>query len=171
MTKHQKINQKTSPCNEDPEYDFHGCVMRSITRKVGCRPPWDLGAYQDLQICEDVKKIQRFENLCMDVILDNLTIIVKQTKCLTPCQYNEYKFASKPDTYQTNGYQLVILKFPDNEVTIETEVELYSFISLVSDIGGALGLFLGFSFVMVWDEAEGVIRKMRKYWNDRKVKN
>ena len=170
VTKNHKMNQMKNACNEDQEYNIQNCEMNSITRQVGCRPPWDLGTYQDLQICEDVKKIQRFENLCMDIISDNLTSIVKQTKCLTPCQYNEYKFASEPDTYQTNGYQLITLKFPDNEVTIETEVELYSFISLVSDIGGALGLFLGFSFVMVWDEAEGVIRKMRKYWNDRKVK-
>ena len=50
---------------------------------------------------------------------------------------------------------------------IEKEVELYSFVSLVYDIGGALGLFLGFSFVMVWDVAEGVVRRVRKYWNDK----
>ena len=164
VTKHQKMNQKKSPCNEDPEYDFSSCVGNSITRQVGCRPPWDLGNNQDLPICQDLEKIKRFEELSIRTVMDNLVLIVNQTKCLTPCQYKEYKFAAEPDNYFPN-FKAIELTFPDDEVTIETEVELYNFISLVSDIGGALGLFLGFSLVMVWDGAEGIFKIMRKYWN------
>ena len=162
-----QMNQRTNPCKENPEYDFNVCAMNIITRNVGCRPPWDLVNNQDLPICEDLKKIKTFEKLSLDYINDDLESIVEQTKCLPPCQYNEYKFAAEPDKYDVKSIKTLTLMFPKKKVTIETEVELYSFISLVSDIGGALGLFLGFSFVMVWDEAESGIRKMRKYWNDR----
>ena len=31
------------------------------------------------------------------------------------------------------------------------EVEVYPFQSFVSEFGGALGLFVGFSFMMIWD--------------------
>ena len=34
------------------------------------------------------------------------------------------------------------------------EVEVYPFQSFVSEFGGALGLFLGFSFMMLWDLIE-----------------
>ena len=34
------------------------------------------------------------------------------------------------------------------------EVEVYPFLSFVSEFGGALGLFLGFSFMMLWDLIE-----------------
>ena len=167
VTKHQKMNQKTSPCNEDPKYDLHGCVKNSFTRQVGCRPPWDLGNNQDLPICQDLERIRRFEELYISTGSDNLEIIVKQTECLTPCQYKEFKFAAEPDNYEMRNRKAIKLMFPDNEVTIETEVELYNFISLVSDIGGAHGLFLGFSLIMVWDGAEGILRIMRKYWIDK----
>ena len=165
VTKHQKMNPKKSPCIEDPEYDFHGCVGNSITRQVGCRPPWDLGNNQDLPICQELERIQRFEELHKSTTIDNLLLIVNHTKCLKPCQYKEYKFAADPVDILLPNFKAIKLAFPDNEVTIETEVELYNFISLVSDIGGALGLFLGFSLVMVWDGAEGIFKIMRKYWN------
>ena len=36
-------------------------------------------------------------------------------------------------------------------VEVLREELAYSFISLVADIGGVLGLFIGFNFIMVWD--------------------
>ena len=32
-----------------------------------------------------------------------------------------------------------------------TEEEAYPLLSLVADVGGVLGLFVGFNFLMVWD--------------------
>ena len=99
----------------------------------------------------------------------DLEEIIYETKFTTPCRYKEYKFDMDPVTYVTQVYNIkyVKLMFPKKYMTIEKEVEFYRFVSLVSDIGGALGLFFGFSFVMSWDEAESVVRKMRKCWNER----
>ena len=41
-------------------------------------------------------------------------------------------------------------------VLVETESLLYSIESLVAEFGGTLGLFLGFSFMALWDGLEGV---------------
>ena len=37
------------------------------------------------------------------------------------------------------------------EVTVMKEFFVYTFFSLVSDFGGSLGLFVGFSFFSLWD--------------------
>ena len=41
--------------------------------------------------------------------------------------------------------------FASNTITVLREEEAYSLLSLVSDCGGVLGLFIGFNFMMAWD--------------------
>ena len=41
--------------------------------------------------------------------------------------------------------------FASTEIIKKKEVFTYPFDSFVSEVGGALGLFLGFSFIMLWD--------------------
>ena len=41
--------------------------------------------------------------------------------------------------------------FPTTEMTVKEEAELYPLNSFVAEVGGALGLFFGFSFVGLWE--------------------
>ena len=41
--------------------------------------------------------------------------------------------------------------FTTNSVQVLREEEAYPIVSLVADVGGVLGLFIGFNFLMVWD--------------------
>ena len=41
--------------------------------------------------------------------------------------------------------------FASDNVLVKKEEEAFSFVSLVADCGGVLGLFIGFNFLMVWD--------------------
>ena len=52
----------------------------------------------------------------------------------------------------------------EEDVIITKERLSYSSISLLSDIGGSLGMFLGFSFLMLWDAAVAVTLKIRQAW-------
>ena len=41
--------------------------------------------------------------------------------------------------------------FASSTIQILREEEAYSFLNLVADCGGVLGLFIGFNFLMIWD--------------------
>ena len=61
------------------------------------------------------------------------------------------------------------IKFTRNECvdkhhTLENTVtfQVLSVVALVSEIGGSLGLFLGFSFLSLWDAFEFLVDLLRK---------
>ena len=41
--------------------------------------------------------------------------------------------------------------FVSDKILVLKEVEAYPALSLVADVGGVLGLFIGFNFLMLWD--------------------
>ena len=51
----------------------------------------------------------------------------------------------------TDNKSLVMPYFQTNFVEVQKEELAYPTISLVADVGGVLGLFIGFNFLMVWD--------------------
>ena len=58
---------------------------------------------------------------------------------------------SKKVGLEVTGGQAVILPALFASVEVLTEEESYPLISLVADVGGVLGLFIGFNFLMIWD--------------------
>ena len=58
----------------------------------------------------------------------------------------------------------VKLVFESSTVNIVKEEEAYSLESFVADIGGVLGLFVGFNFLMAWD----LVVFLRVKWNPLK---
>ena len=53
-------------------------------------------------------------------------------------------------TYRPNKL-LCLVKTSFEHLQVETEELIYPWQSLVAEFGGALGLFLGFSFMTIWD--------------------
>ena len=77
--------------------------------------------------------------------------ISNATGCLPPCNYKEY-ILSQPTKTSYKGFGKLGLTLwgtsPYNKV--ETEELIYPQSSLVAEFGGILGLFLGFSFMTIW---------------------
>ena len=90
---------------------------------------------------------------------------ISQTRCRSPCTYIEFKQVGHSLNINPTGYGLK-LKFAKTEMTEDKEAYVYGFVSFVSEFGGSLGLFLGFSFLMVWEIIEPLVligyQKMNK---------
>ena len=88
-----------------------------------------------------------------------------QTGCLFPCTYNEYRVL-ETDLKELNVFG-VALSYGSISTTVLREYLIYPWDSLVADFGGTLGLFVGFSFVMLWDIIQFLITFgcQRMNWN------
>ena len=52
--------------------------------------------------------------------------------------------------------------FSTKTLTVKEETLLYPFESFLAEFGGSLGLFLGFSFMTIWDIGVPIIGKIAK---------
>ena len=68
----------------------------------------------------------------------------------------------------TNMNILYIIGFASTEVTELEEVYTYPILSFLSELGGALGLFLGFSFLMIWDFSSWTILTLKRKLQTKK---
>ena len=87
--------------------------------------------------------------------------LLKETGCLLPCVYSEYKLLGKPILVDENAYGFQ-LGFARTDAVEEREGFVYEMISFVSEFGGALGLFLGFSFLDIWTIMDLTIAALKK---------
>ena len=57
---------------------------------------------------------------------------------------------------------MFLISFSTNVLTVLKEQYVYPMDSFIAEVGGALGLFLGFSFMMVWDLIQFVLASVKK---------
>ena len=94
---------------------------------------------------------------------EELNVIRGMTGCGKPCNYVEYKFhgGGIPSSFNSSGNHFVFSLLAQTRYTlVEREELLYPSSTMVAEVGGTLGLFLGVSFMTIWN---GVI-KMRPYF-------
>ena len=158
---YQRIMDKPGQrCESSESYIFTACITNSISRMIGCRLEWDDWSSQDIPRCSRVAELLRFEQEYLKLYGLSKETIVDYTGCLPPCRYTEYRLATEPVKYEVGNFILQIV-LTSLDVIERTEELIYPMESFVSEFGGALGLFLGFSFMMVWDMLEFLMRLHR----------
>ena len=125
-----------------------------IARDIGCKLHWDEKTSSTFSVCSDIKTLKEYSIIYQNMFLQNLNQIISSTGCYKPCQYTEYNLVKKDPTQvfeNRSDFGVFIHLFPNDDILIKKEVESYSGLSLLADIGGSLGMFLGFSFLTLWD--------------------
>ena len=174
------MNRKSSPCIEDPGYDYQQCIRNYLAREIGCKLPWDNS--QEFNECSTVDDLLEYSTAYHLLSVSGLLNITNKTKCVKPCYYKQYKMVGQ-EQYNKN-YSLAGLEEANTsrlfskhyvyiaaseEIVIEKEVAGYTGLSLLADMGGSLGMFLGFSFLGAWDKAELLILWTIQAWKHKIV--
>ena len=161
LTKQKKLNLEERPCEGDPSYSFATCAREKLSQRIGCRLPLDKWSQQDRKICQSENEFKQFEQTHRTLYDAESDEIEEMVGCKKPCTYNQFKFVyNTPEIVPLKLMQNVVGFWAASRKTqIEEEVLLYPFTSFVAEFGGALGLFLGFSFMTIWQEIREWIGK------------
>ena len=157
-----KMDKEERRCETSEQYSFTACVKNSISRGIGCRLAWDSWSSPDIPECTKVEQLLQFEEEYEKVHVFSRTSLAEKTGCHPPCSYTEYQLANDPLVYEEVNPRLIIL-LSSSQVAKRSEEYIYPIESFVSEFGGALGLFLGLSFMMIWETLEFSIKFAMKF--------
>ena len=75
------------------------------------------------------------------------------TGCIKPCRYKKYTFSGERSSTAFKGSEDFVFSLwaVSEKTQVKTEQLIYPLAYLVAEFGGILGLFLGFSFISLWD--------------------
>ena len=145
-------------CESSKSYSFTACIKNSISRMVGCRLEWDGWSSRTIPVCKGIQQLLQFEQKYEEIDTWTQDSIVELTGCVPPCSFTKYELATEPNNFK-EGHELY-LQLSSSKALMSTEEIIYSMESFVSEFEGALGLFLGFSFMMFWD----VLAYLAAFW-------
>ena len=148
-----KMNRTEHPCQESLTYSFTKCVKNFAASNVGCMIMVDDGKDNVLPVCTDLDQLKQYQHQYEEISDITQHDLVKRTACLPPCTYMDYKIVGRPMNYNDDGLGFY-MAFASDELIEEKEEEIYGVVSFVAEFGGALGLFLGFSFLTVQEWIE-----------------
>ena len=89
--------------------------------------------------------------------------VYEETGCLRPCRYTEFSVPTTPLGSSVNlNFTTLKIVFSKSSVVKRKEMLVYPLSSFVAEVGGTLGLFLGFSFLALWDMMENLLAFIQK---------
>ena len=101
-----------------------------------------------LELCSTIDQFKMFDKKYYNLAA-NLKVDIENTGCLFPCSYTRYEVGFTRKSFL--GHFGFGMQFGTLTTIVRKEYYIYPLLSFISDIGGSLGLFVGFSFFMVWD--------------------
>ena len=87
--------------------------------------------------------------------------LIQYSKCPLPCSYMEFEDVGEKIYFVSHEMNRIRfrLKYASTKITLKKEEHVFPFSSFLAEFGGALGMFLGFSFLMVWDFVKIILIK------------
>ena len=176
--KFESLNQESTKCSEDQLYgplrnkSFE--VGLKFIEKYNCTLPWmSLDDYPGIPTCEvsivpNTDNDSEYEFVPISTMIydwNSLNQDVPDYEDLLPCNRTIYedlieeKSNSQADYEEATGINgsKVIIQYSNPYIQVIKDSRSYDMQSLIGEVGGTLGLLLGFSFVSIFDLLEQII--------------
>ena len=133
---------------------IHGKLVQMMEENFGCTTPWFVG--NNSRICTDPEKVRG----SFDIMYTRSTN--QMNDCNVPCHRLETFVSGKnTDTAKTENETKINLYFQPSTMISEEHI-LYTAVSLFAEIGGYMGLLLGYSLLSFAQTiGEFIERKMK----------
>lgn len=158
------LNDDRTPCQQKPRTEeISTCIQHYIENKMRCQLPWH---NQNTTFPQCIKSDQyvEFLNTYLGISSQNEAWIAKVTGCLPSCRRNEFevKVVNRIEMPPENGkcYYSGMFYYPSGSYKEKTYYYTYEFSDYIADIGGYMGLLLGYSLISFYDGFKYMLKKI-----------
>lgn len=159
-----QYRRKSQHCTKDKSYSFTDCVTNYIAARVGCAVNWISPRYEmNIRNCSKSEEIQKYKEIMINLKGKGYEDLRRTTKCSSKCSitaYTFYKQKTKEDNSSKNWTSAFYLHSSNQPPLNSVQRQTYNLPQLTSDIGGYLGLYLGWSLLYIGLEGPGVILRI-----------
>ena len=151
----EMLNDKSEPCNENPIYKRDNCVEGKIEKflmkRYGCVPPF----------------FENKENICTNETISKQVRKYWEyyaryyTKCTDRCKGMSVQATWMRNKEKSNSQAVLYFQ---RKVKVVKSYYAYSGLSLIAEIGGYIGLFLGISINQITYLTSFIQERVQKYF-------
>ena len=159
VTKFEVLNLKDYPCNEDNNFSLTKCLDDFVAKESGCSFNW----FSNSSNCFTPAKLKINYQKLIWIKQTPWQTVVSQSGCLPKCKYIKYEFIPKKKTGVTWKKSWVSSFYLHPSSTQEKgsiQYLAYDEQNILGDVGGFLGLFLGWSTYSLLTEFPLWVSKM-----------
>ena len=153
------LNHVNNPCNDTKAYTTDACfdalAYEESMKELNCTWPFNKKSFK---ICRDYDKAKKAKTIGEKYFKN------KYDQCLVPCINLETKADGNIwESSKNSGRKYIQFKFKENVKVFEAYYT-YNELSLIAEIGGYVGLFLGWSVQQLFDIPKkfGFVKKYLK---------
>ena len=175
------LDQPSQPCKKDTEGpDTSQCIANFIEDKIGCRIKLHGTNISKGSTCKSGLQLQHFTRILRNLTHADDTTIYEQTGCLGSCErheYHEFEYHRNDLVWMmcqggNQSCELTLrLEMNDRSYEEKRQYVVYDFNSFVADVGGFMGLLLGFSMLSIYDELTTKLKGWKFGRLSKKVSN
>ena len=141
----EDMNTPNHSCNNSEHYSKDLCFLEKLhdesIKQIGCTTPYGLNKSM---ICTDIEKAKKAKSL-----FENMQRNIPK-ECLNPCKYVVPQLFFTSQQRRKGKKNFSILEILNNGAIKVTRSEIgYDALTLLADIGGYVGLFLGVAIVHI----------------------
>lgn len=158
------LKDKRTPCQSEPRTeDMNTCIQHYLERTMKCQLPWH-NESTVLPRCTKPEQYDEFIKSYNKITRMKEASIAEITSCLPSCERREFqmKLITSKTIPLTDGQRHITgyFYYPNGRYTEKHHYYTYKTGDLFADIGGYLGLLLGYSILSCYDAFRYLCKKM-----------
>ena len=149
------LDDDRTPCQIEPRTEeLSTCIQQYIESNMKCQLPWH-NQSTTLSKCTTSNQYEEFLNKYLLISSQDEASIAKVTGCLPSCRRNEFevKVVNRIEMPPENGqfYFSGLFYYPSGSYIEKSYYYTYELGDYIADVGGYVGLMLGYSLINFYD--------------------